>query len=94
MRFLQPHTDGKGSSTHPGLVVGDPLDNLNRDYIIAQITSSDWRGNTDVTIQFSDPEFEATGLTHNSTIRCHKIFPVAHTAVHHKFGVIGPETTN
>jgi len=91
VNFLMPHTDGTASTSRPGLVVGDPLDNQNRDYVVVQITTQTWSGKSDVWIEDGDAEFTATGLEKSSTIRCHKIFAVGETRVQRRRGCAGPK---
>lgn len=90
VNFLMPHTDGTASTSRPGLIVGDPLDNQNRDYVIVQITTQAWGGKSDVRIDDGDAEFNATGLEKSSTIRCHKIFAVGEARVQRRHGSAGP----
>lgn len=90
---LHPHADSRSerdASRRFALVVGDPIENINQDYILAQITSKEWRGRTDVWIVIDDPEFAATGLTVSSTIRCHKLFAAAPSTVQRSVGRAGP----
>lgn len=92
---LHPHADSKTSadaSRRFALVVGDPIENINKDYILAQITSTEWRGRTDVWIAADDSEFAATHLQVSSTIRCHKIFAAAPNTVQRRIGEAGPVT--
>src|SRR5919108_2898915 len=89
---LHPHADSKNeadASRRFALVVGDPVENINQDYILAQITSTEWRGRTDVWVLGSDPEFGQTGLRNASTIRCHKIFAAALSTVRQRVGEAG-----
>ena len=86
-----PHSDG-GDSPHFALVVGDPLDNSQLEYVAIQITSTPIRGKSDFSLADSDPEFSQTGLDHTSTFRCHKLFPLAESRVRTKIGSAGPNT--
>ena len=90
---VHPHADSRSAgdaSRRYALVVGDPIENINKDYILVQITSKEWRGRTDVWIASDDPEFGATGLQISSTIRCHKLFAAAPTTVQRRIGEAGP----
>jgi mRNA-degrading endonuclease toxin of MazEF toxin-antitoxin module len=91
---LHPHADSRNegdASRRYALVVGDPVENANQDYILAQITSKEWRGRTDVWITSEDSEFAATGLRVPSTIRCHKLFAAAPSTVQRAIGIAGPQ---
>ncbi len=91
---IHPHADSKNEgdvSRRYALVVGDPVENINQDYILAQVTSTEWGGRTDVWVKEDDPEFSQSGLRNSSTIRCHKIFAAAPTTVQRKIGEAGPD---
>jgi mRNA-degrading endonuclease toxin of MazEF toxin-antitoxin module len=87
---LMPFADRSGTSRRRVLVVGDPLSNINRDYVVIQITSTQWHGPTDLIVVDSHPEFKATGLDPSSTFRCHKISPIGETCVQKRAGQVGP----
>jgi hypothetical protein len=90
---LHPHADSRNegdASRRYALVVGDPIENINQDYILAQITTREWAGRTDVTVRDEDPEYAMTGLRNASTIRCHKLFADAPSTVQRKIGEAGP----
>ncbi|HUY35457.1 MAG TPA: type II toxin-antitoxin system PemK/MazF family toxin [Pirellulales bacterium] len=92
VNVFSPHADDAGESRHPALIVGDPLENTNGDYILVQITSKPWHGRTDVALNVSDPEFSRTGLKVASSVRCHKLFPLVEDRVRRKIGSAGPNT--
>ena len=81
-----PQADTGISSLHPALIVGDAIENLNNDYIAVQCTSRRWNGRTDVWLSATDADFVGLGLAVPSTIRCHKLFPVAASRVQSKIG--------
>lgn len=90
---LHPHADSRDegdASRSYAIVVGDPIENINKDYILVQITSKEWRGRTDVWIASDDSQFAATGLKTSSTIRCHKLF-AAPSTVQRSIGVASPQ---
>lgn len=86
-----PHTDGSGDSSHPCLVIGDPLANSHGDYVLLQISSTKWSARTDYFLADSDPEFSQTGLSHSSTFRCHKVFAISESRVVKRFGSVGAQ---
>lgn len=93
---LHPHADSRNegdASRRFAMVVGDPIENINKDYTLVQITSKEWRGRTDVWIASDDAEFAATGLKTSSTIRCHKLFAAAPSTVQRSIGIAGPQLT-
>jgi hypothetical protein len=85
-----PHPDEGTSSAHWGLVIGDPLD-CHGDYVCVQIVSREHVGKTDFRLLDSHDEFSTTGLSHSSTIRCHKLFVVAEHRVRTRLGEAGPK---
>src|SRR5262245_48249299 len=82
--------DTDRTKRRPCLVVGDPIENLNRDYVVVEITSTLWRGPTDIVVESGDPGFAGLGLPNSSTIRCHKIFPVASSRILQSCGTATP----
>lgn len=89
--------DSRGSDDEkprPALVIGDPIENQNQDYILLFITSRQWTGRTDVWLQETDAEFRQTGLKQSSTIRCHKIFVANASMVRRKIGIAGLAVLN
>lgn len=90
---LHPHADSRhegDASRRFALVVGDPIENINHDYILAQITSTEWRGRTDAWVADTDSEFNQLGLRNSSTVRCHKVFAAAPSTVRQRVGEAGP----
>lgn len=83
-----PHPDG-GSSPHWGLIVGDPLD-CHGEYVCVQIVTREHHGKTDYRLWDSHPEFPGTGLSHSSTVRCHKLFVLSEPRIRSKLGEAGP----
>ncbi len=87
-----PSVGGTGETKRPALVIGDPIENVNHDYVLMQITSKPWKSRTDCILEESDPEFPQTGLTCTSTFRGHKVFVVTETAVQKRLGSVGQKT--
>ncbi|MFO0900834.1 MAG: type II toxin-antitoxin system PemK/MazF family toxin [Pirellulales bacterium] len=86
-----PEADTDRQKHRPCVVVGDPIENLNRDYVVVEITTKLWRGPTDVAVESTDPSFASLGLRETSCIRCHKIFPVASSRIVSSCGSAPPE---
>jgi mRNA-degrading endonuclease toxin of MazEF toxin-antitoxin module len=86
-----PHADA-GDSRRYALIVGDPIENINKDYILLQITRTDHKGRTDYRLEQSNPEFGQTGLSESSTFRCHKIFVASSSMVQRRIGPVGKQT--
>lgn len=92
VRAFITHADGRLGQRHPALIVGDPLANNHGDYILIQITSTLWNGNTDFCLLTTDSEFPQTGLSNSSCFRCHKIFVLEPSRLQHQYGTAGPNT--
>lgn len=86
-----PEADTDRQKHRPCLVVGDPIENFNRDYVVVEITTKLWHGPTDVIVESTDASFPGLGLRESSCIRCHKIFPVASSRIVSGCGTASPE---
>lgn len=87
-----PFSDGTGSKVRPALIVqNDSLNQRIDDTILASITRSTHRASaTQVLVDISSPDGQATGLRQNSMIQCENLLTYDQNLIITSIGKLPP----
>jgi len=86
---IYPFTDLSSAKRRPALVVS-ATNRPGRDCILAFITSrTSWADATDLVLDPADPDFAATGLRVESSVRCSKLMTLDRALLTGRVGYLG-----
>ncbi len=86
-----PFDDLSGDKVRPAVCLTDAVGSY-RHVVLAFITSQAPPDplDSDLTLDFSDPDFPATGLKVSSTVRLHRMMTVATSLIRRELGELSP----
>jgi mRNA interferase MazF len=89
--LVYPFTDLTQTKVRPALVISPDSACAGDDAVFIAITgNTNCKGQYDIILTQSDPEFPISGLRCNSVIKVDKIFTLEKTLARRKLGTLGP----